>query len=118
MITVKEVEQPLTLIMLNDFGRLCPVVYVLFSSPNVEAIVSEISSSGEPGELAVIADFDSAGEVTKKYGASTRESLLGFAIHTFVGLATHAEQYPLVIRDTRDWRRRQNRAEKREWKDS
>ena len=115
MVTIKRIDKPLTFVLLNDIARSSPVVYVIFSYPGVDVTIRELFSSAEAGEILIVAEYELAGEVTRRFGAVTNESMLGFAIHTFTGLATQQSQYQSVIRDTRDWRHRQRKAEEAEF---
>jgi hypothetical protein len=112
MIELKRIPGALTFENLNDVGRLFPVIYVFFDGPGLEALLTELLADPEPGEVAVIADYDAASEVCRKFGISSRDELLAFVLSCPAG-SKRKEEYADAIQWARKWRRKNAKAEER-----
>lgn len=118
MITIKTFDRPLTLEALNEVGRTYPVVYVFSDWAGVHRVIGSLLAQPEPGEVAVVAPFDPAGEVCKRFGLTSPRGMTAFSVNTPYGGAERPEQYAAAVEDARRWRRKNKAAEERGWPDA
>ena len=115
MIRIKRIGEPLAEGALSEVGRLYPVVYVFFAWPGLDEAMSQVLAEPEAGEIAVVADFDPSGYFCKRFGLSTPQSMIAFAVNCPASGAEKPEEYATAIQDARRWRKRNKAAEERGW---
>jgi hypothetical protein len=118
MIAIKTFDRPLTFEAINEVGRTYPVVYVFSDWTGVQEAIGSALAQPEPGEIAVVAPFDSDAEVCKRFGLASPHAMIAFSVNTPYGGAERPEQYSGAVEDARRWRRKNKAAEARGWPDA
>ena len=115
MIRTKRICEPLAEGMLSEVGRLHPVVYIFFDWPGLKEALSRVLAEPEAGEIAIVAEFDPSSYFCKRFGLSTPQSMIAFAVNCPTSGAKNPEEYASAVQDARRWRKRNKAAEERGW---